>query len=176
MDLGCSYLLYSFLVHRLWAPWRLAYVSAANDATDTPCVFCAAPDQTKASSLLLFRGWQCFVVLNKFPYSNGHLMVVPLRHVGSLAETTETELNELMALTRKAEIVLDEAYTPQGLNVGMNLGRPAGAGVPGHLHLHVVPRWNGDTNFMTVTAETRVVPEDPAETVRRLRPIFERLA
>ena len=103
-------------------------------------------------------------------------MVVPLRHVGSLAETTETELNELMALTRKAEIVLDEAYTPQGLNVGMNLGRPAGAGVPGHLHLHVVPRWNGDTNFMTVTAETRVVPEDPAETVRRLRPIFERLA
>ena len=103
-------------------------------------------------------------------------MVVPLRHVGSLAETTETELNELMALTRKAEIVLDEAYTPQGLNVGMNLGRPAGAGVPGHLHLHVVPRWNGDTNFMTVTAETRVVPEDLAETVRRLRPIFERLA
>ena len=101
---------------------------------------------------------------------------VPLRHVGSLAETTEDELSELIGLTRRAEIALTEAYAPQGLNVGMNLGRPAGAGVPGHLHVHVVPRWTGDTNFMTVTAGTRVVPEDPAESVRRLRPMFEKIA
>ncbi len=150
-------------------------MTAASDAPDSPCVFCAAPDQAEPSPLLLYRGDLCFVVLNKFPYSNGHLMVVPFRHVGSLAESTADELSELMALTRRAEIVLTEAYAPQGLNVGMNLGRPAGAGVPGHLHIHVVPRWTGDTNFMTVTAETRVVPEDPAETVQRLRPIFERL-
>ena len=163
-------------MHHLWAPWRLAYVTATSDATETPCVFCAAPDQAEPSPLLLYRGRLCFVVLNKFPYSNGHLMVVPLRHVGSLAETTEDELSELIGLTRRAEIALTEAYAPQGLNVGMNLGRPAGAGVPGHLHVHVVPRWTGDTNFMTVTAGTRVVPEDPAESVRRLRPMFEKIA
>ena len=103
-------------------------------------------------------------------------MVVPRRHLGKLSEAVPDELTELMALTRTAEMVLTEAYDPHGLNVGMNLGRPAGAGVLGHLHIHVVPRWNGDTNFMTVTAGTRVVPEEPDQTVERLRPIFERLA
>ncbi len=128
------------------------------------------------SPLTLHRGDLCFVILNKYPYSNGHLMVVPTRHVGTLSDATAAELTELITLTRTAEIVLTEAYQPHGLNVGMNLGKPAGAGVLGHLHVHVVPRWNGDTNFMTVTAETRVVPEEPAQTVGRLRPLFERLA
>ena len=162
-------------MHRLWAPWRLAYVTAASDPTEAPCVFCAAPDRANPSPLLLCRGNECFVVLNKFPYSNGHLMVVPFRHVASFADATEAELAELMLLTQRAELALGEAYEPQGLNVGMNLGRPAGAGVPGHLHLHVVPRWTGDTNFMTVTAETRVVPEDLADTADRLRSIFKKL-
>lgn len=128
------------------------------------------------SPLTLHQGDRCFVILNKYPYSNGHLMVVPTRHVGTLSDATAAELTELIALTRTAEIVLTEAYEPHGLNVGMNLGKSAGAGVLDHLHVHVVPRWNGDTNFMTVTAETRVVPEEPALTVERLRPLFEQLA
>jgi ATP adenylyltransferase len=102
-------------------------------------------------------------------------MVVPRRHIGRLLEAVPDELTELMALTRTAEMALSEAYAPDGLNIGINLGRPAGAGIVGHLHIHVVPRWDGDTNFMTVTADTRVVPEEPAQTVERLRPIFLRL-
>ena len=163
-------------MHHLWAPWRLSYVTNAGKAQDERCVFCAALDGDAPSPLTLHEGDGCFVILNKYPYSNGHLMVVPRRHVGKLSEATEEELSELMVLTRAAEQVLTEAYDPHGLNVGMNLGRPAGAGVPGHLHIHVVPRWNGDTNFMTVTAGTRVVPEDPVQTVDRLRPLFHKLA
>jgi len=163
-------------MHRLWAPWRLAYVTEAGSGGDSPCVFCAALSESQMSPLTLYRGDRCFVILNKYPYSNGHLMVVPTRHVGTLSDATAAELTELIALTRTAEIVLKEAYQPHGLNVGMNLGKPAGAGVLGHLHVHVVPRWNGDTNFMTVTAETRVVPEEPSRTVERLRPLFEQLA
>ena len=162
-------------MHRLWAPWRLSYVTKVGAAKDDPCVFCDAVAGPEPSRLTLHRGDRCFVILNKYPYSNGHLMVVPRRHIGKLFEAAPDELTELMALTRTAEMALSEAYTPDGLNVGMNLGRPAGAGVVGHLHIHVVPRWNGDTNFMTVTADTRVVPEEPAQTVERLRPIFLRL-
>ena len=162
-------------MHHLWAPWRLSYVTKTGKGGDDQCVFCAALDGLEPSPLTLHDGDRCFVILNKYPYSNGHLMVVPRRHVGKLSEATPAELSELMALTRTAEMVLTEAYDPHGLNVGMNLGRPAGAGVLDHLHVHVVPRWNGDTNFMTVTAGTRVVPEHPARTVERLRPVFERL-
>ena len=151
-------------------------MTAAPDTRADPCIFCTAPDSRQPSPLLLFRGRHCYVVLNKFPYSNGHLLIVPCRHVRALAEANADELNELMALTQRAERVLAEAYAPHGFNVGMNLGQPAGAGVPGHVHIHVVPRWDGDTNFMTVTAGTRVIPEDPDETVRRLRPLFGREA
>ena len=151
-------------------------MTEAGSGRDSPCVFCAALSGSQMSPLTLHQGDRCFVILNKYPYSNGHLMVVPTRHVGTLSDATAAELTELITLTRTAEIVLTEAYEPHGLNVGMNLGRPAGAGVLDHLHVHVVPRWNGDTNFMTVTAETRVVPEEPAQTVERLRPLFERLA
>ena len=126
--------------------------------------------------LLLVRGRLSYVVLNLYPYNNGHLMIVPNRHVGTLAATTADERAELMRLTRHAEIALTEAYAPQGINVGMNLGRPAGAGIVDHLHVHLVPRWTGDTNFMSVVGNVRVLPEELGETAKRLRPIFERLS
>ena len=139
-------------------------------------MFCTALDDESAAPLVLFRGETCFAILNLFPYNNGHLMVVPRRHVATLADTTREERAELVELTRVAEIALTEAYGPHGMNMGINLGKPAGAGVPGHLHMHVVPRWNGDTNFMTVVGETRVLPEELPVTGDKLRPIFERLA
>jgi ATP adenylyltransferase len=140
------------------------------------CVFCAALDQDEAHSLVIFRGTACYVVLNLYPYNNGHLMVVPSRHIATLAEATRGELDELMGLTRRAEVALTEVYRPHGLNVGINLGRPAGAGILDHLHVHVVPRWHGDTNFMSVVGATRVLPEELPQTAARLRPVFERLA
>ncbi len=161
-------------MERLWAPWRLAYVT--NTARDRDsCIFCVALDREHPSPLVVFRGERAFVILNKFPYNNGHLMVVPLRHIGALADATADELSELMVLTQMAEMVLTQAYQPQGLNVGMNLGRPAGAGVLDHLHIHLVPRWEGDTNFMAVVGNTRIVPEEPNASVQRLKPIFEKL-
>jgi ATP adenylyltransferase len=139
------------------------------------CVFCeAATGQDDA--LVVFRGASCFVILNKFPYNNGHLMVVPNRHIATVAEAGREELCEIMELVRRAELALREAYSPHGLNMGINLGKPAGAGILDHLHMHVVPRWNGDTNFMTVVGQTRVLPEDLLVTAERLRPIFARLA
>ena len=141
------------------------------------CVFCDARDAVDdPASLVVHRGAACFVILSLSPYNNGHLMVVPNRHVSPLASAEPAELDEMMRLARLAELALTEAYAPHGLNVGINLGRPAGAGILDHLHLHVVPRWNGDTNFMTVVGEARVMPEDLVQTVARLRPVFARLA
>jgi ATP adenylyltransferase len=148
-------------------------VSGASDPTG--CVFCEALAREADEPLLLYRGRTCFVILNLYPYNNGHLMVVPNRHVATLTDAAPAELAELMALTRHAEIALAEVYRPQGLNVGMNLGRPAGAGIADHLHVHVVPRWSGDTNFMSVLGNVRVLPEELAATAARLKPIFERL-
>jgi ATP adenylyltransferase len=160
-------------MEHLWSPWRLAYITGAQPATG--CVFCTALTDPGSDSLVVFRGTTCFVILNLFPYNNGHLMVIPHRHVATLGEATAEELSELIALTRRAEIALAEAYAPQGFNMGINLGKPAGAGVPGHLHMHVVPRWSGDTNFMSVVGQTRVLPEELPETAAKLRPIFARL-
>ena len=157
----------------LWSPWRLDYVTATGAATG--CVFCDALSGEQ-DSLVVFRGHTCFVILNKYPYNNGHLMVIPNRHVASLAGATEAELCELIDLARRAEIALSEAYGPHGLNMGINIGKPAGAGVLDHVHLHVVPRWNGDTNYMTVVGQTRVLPEELFKTADRLRPLFERLS
>jgi ATP adenylyltransferase len=141
------------------------------------CIFCEAGAGSAANEdLVLVRGRLAYVILNLYPYNNGHLMVVPMRHLPSLARATRDELDELMRLTRDAEIALTEAYTPQGINVGINLGRPAGAGIVDHLHIHLVPRWNGDTNFMSVVGNVRVLPEELGQTAARLRPIFERLA
>jgi ATP adenylyltransferase len=156
----------------LWSPWRLSYVTRTGG--EAGCVFCEALAGEEAS-LVVFRGSACYVILNKFPYNNGHLMVVPNRHVASLKDATFDELCEIMELARRAEIALGEAFAPHGLNMGLNLGKPAGAGILDHLHLHVVPRWNGDTNFMTVVGETRVLPEELCVTAEKLRPIFESL-
>lgn len=145
-------------------------------AKATGCIFCDAVDAAGQSPLLVYRGTTCYVILNLYPYNNGHLMVVPNRHVATLAAATPGELGELMALTRIAEMALAEAYQPHGLNVGINLGKAAGAGVLDHLHVHIVPRWSGDTNFMTALGDVRVLPEDLAESAGRLRPVFERLA
>ena len=160
-------------MERLWSPWRLAYVSGAK--SNTGCVFCDAPRLPPSESLLVHEGSTCYVVLNLYPYNNGHLMVVPYRHTGTLASLTTDELSEVMRLTQRAEIALTEAYQPHGLNVGINLGKPAGAGILDHLHVHLVPRWNGDTNFMTAVGNVRVLPEDLLDSARRLRPIFDRL-
>ncbi len=160
-------------MERLWSPWRLAYVTSTSDAQG--CVFCDAFGD-EAAPLILSRGERCYVILNLYPYNNGHLMVVPNRHVPSLAGCSPEELAEMMDLTRRAEVALTEAYHPQGLNVGINIGRSAGAGVVDHVHIHAVPRWTGDTNFMSVVGQVRVLPEELDETARRLKPIFERLA
>ena len=159
----------------LWSPWRLDYITSADKAT--ACVFCDAQvSDGPQSSLIVCRGSTCFVILNLYPYNNGHLMIVPNRHLRSLAEMSAGELCELAELTRRSEIAVTEAYEPHGMNMGINLGKPAGAGVLYHVHMHVVPRWNGDTNFMTVVGETRVLPEELPKTAERLRPIFARLS
>jgi len=160
-------------VEHLWAPWRLKYVTGAGGISEG-CIFCAGTDPSR-DDLVLVRASVSYVILNLYPYNNGHLMVVPKRHVAALAGTTADEQAELMRLTRHAEIALTEAYAPQGINIGINLGRPAGAGVLDHLHVHLVPRWNGDTNFMTVVGNVRVLPEELSATAAKLRPIFERL-
>jgi ATP adenylyltransferase len=144
--------------------------------TDDGCVFCRATTTDDGRALVVHEGRRAFVILNLYPYNGGHLMVVPRRHVPTLAALEPEELAEIAALTRLSEMALTEAYRPQGLNVGINLGRPAGAGIVDHLHVHLVPRWNGDTNFMTVVGEVRVLPEELTATASRLRPIFERLA
>jgi ATP adenylyltransferase len=139
------------------------------------CVFCIAREIGDGQQLIVHEGQLAYVILNKFPYNSGHLMVVPHRHLAQLALLERDELNEIAALTQLSERVLNEAFAPQGINVGMNLGRPAGAGIVDHLHIHLVPRWNGDTNFMTVVGEVRVLPEELPATAQKLRPIFELL-
>ena len=148
---------------------------AAGTSDDaTSCIFCETSADRDA--LVVLRGRFAYVILNKYPYNNGHLMVAPARHVATLAATTGEEREELMRLTRHAEMALTEAYSPHGINVGINLGRSAGAGIVDHLHVHLVPRWNGDTSFMSVVGNTRVLPEELTQTAARLRPIFERLS
>ena len=161
---------------RLWSPWRLEYVTG--EKPDTGCVFCRAADASAnaAEPLVVFEGRACYVILNLYPYNNGHLLVVPYRHLPSLASLTANELHEMADLMQLGERVLEEAYRPHGVNVGINLGTPAGAGVLDHVHMHLVPRWNGDTNFMTVVGETRVLPEDLQQSAARLKPMFVRLA
>jgi ATP adenylyltransferase len=159
---------------RLWSPWRLEYVTS--NKVETGCIFCEVPRPPAPDSLVVHEGSLCFVILNLYPYNNGHLMVVPYRHVASLSELTSDEVAETGLLLQRAEVALMEAYQPHGLNIGVNLGKPAGAGVLDHLHVHVVPRWAGDTNFMTVVGEMRVLPEELGQSAARLRPIFEKLS
>jgi ATP adenylyltransferase len=146
--------------YRIWAPWRLAYVKDASKDFDEGCIFCTAPaENDDRRTLIVHRGQRCFVILNKFPYTNGHLMVAPYEHLATLPELDTETVAEMMALTQRAMMVLDETYGPQGYNAGLNQGRVAGAGFADHIHLHVVPRWAGDTNYMPVLADTRVMPQ-----------------
>ena len=151
---------------QLWAPWRLEYVRQADEAPG--CVFCVAAAGDDEELLVVARGTAAFVLLNRFPYASGHLMVAPLRHVGDFLDLSADESAEIHALTRTAVAALTSAFGPHGFNVGWNLGRAAGAGVVDHVHEHVVPRWGGDTNFMPVLADVKVIPEHLAETRRRL--------
>lgn len=156
---------------RLWAPWRMAYVSGASKSDG--CLFCAAlAAGDDRASLILCRRPQAFLILNAYPYSAGHLMAVLNRHVGPLENATPEELAETMALVQSAVQGLTAVYHPDGFNVGVNQGRVAGAGIEDHLHVHVVPRWNGDTNFMPVLGEARVLPESLDATYERLRSVL----
>ena len=156
---------------RLWSPWRYHYVSSVSPGDE--CIFCAkAREQRDEENLIVFRAPRSYVLLNLFPYTTGHLMITPYRHVANLEELDEDESAELMQLARASVRHLKQVYRPQGFNLGMNLGECAGAGIAGHLHLHVLPRWTGDANFMTTIAETRVMPEDLRETWRKLAAAF----
>lgn len=153
---------------RIWSPWRRAYVTSG--ARPPGCVMCRSFERaSEADSLVVHVAAHTFVVMNLYPYNAGHVMIVPQRHLGSLAETTAEELAEMMAVSRRMEAAIAAVYTPDGVNLGMNLGKAAGAGVADHIHLHMLPRWVGDTNFMTTVGETRVIPEDPVEACARLR-------
>jgi ATP adenylyltransferase len=160
---------------RLWSPWRMEYIRRGEGGGDRGCVFCelpaADPDRDGANHLLA-RGAVSFLLLNAFPYNPGHLMAAPYRHVGDYEELTAAELAELMAFAGRAIRAMREESGPHGFNLGMNLGEVAGAGIADHLHLHLVPRWGGDTNFMPVVGRTKVLPELLDETYRRLRPHF----
>jgi ATP adenylyltransferase len=153
-------------VKQLWAPWRLEYIKQADEQDG--CIFCSAHEGEDEEGLVVQRAAQAFVVLNKFPYASGHLMIAPVRHVGELAELEDDEVLGIHRLASQGMGALAEVYGPQGYNLGWNLGRIAGAGVTDHIHLHLVPRWSGDTNFMPVLADVKVLPEHLAESRRKL--------
>jgi ATP adenylyltransferase len=183
----------------LWTPWRYGYISGTDKRArsgvppnldawpggDTGCVFCnllaavdyaiehgTPVDEAEAAGYLVYRGQHCFVCLNAFPYTSGHVMVMPYAHLDRLAQVPVEAAHELMDLAQRTERILETLYRPHGLNFGLNLGEAAGAGVAGHLHLHAMPRWVGDTNFMTTVGETRVIPESLEITWRRMRTAF----
>lgn len=154
----------------------MQYVTSAT-GDDEACIFCAAlqSDDAELGSHVLHQGTEAFVILNAYPYNTGHLMIAPNRHVADLDDLEAGERTALMDLTSSATSIIRKAMSPHGFNIGMNLGRVAGAGVPGHLHVHVVPRWGGDTNFMPIVGNTKVLPEMIADTDAKLRPLFARL-
>lgn len=155
----------------LWSPWRYRYVTKAEPKSG--CVFCAKAQSTDdEANLIVYRGEQCFVLLNLYPYTNGHIMVVPYLHVSTLEDVPEEPYTEMMQLTRRGSAILRRVYRPKGLNLGMNLGECAGAGIAEHVHMHLLPRWPGDVNFMTAIAETRVHPEELSVTRERLAAAF----
>ncbi|MBW8824788.1 MAG: HIT domain-containing protein [Acidobacteria bacterium] len=161
------------MLERLWAGWRGEYVATATDATQDgdACVFCRILDSGEPDDAthILWRDERTFAILNAYPYTSGHVMVMPLRHVAGLGDLDEAEGDELFRGVRRVAAAIEATYQPGGMNIGLNLGRAGGAGVPGHLHVHVVPRWGGDTNFMTSVAETRVLPESLGTSWKRLK-------
>jgi ATP adenylyltransferase len=155
----------------LWTPWRYAYITTAarQDGKAEGCIFCDLPRLQDEEAHIVYRGKDCYVVLNTFPYTSGHVMVVPFAHLDELRKLPEAAANEMMALSKRMEDVLRQLYLPDGINLGMNIGRAAGAGVAGHIHMHALPRWFGDTNFMTSVGESRVLPETLEITYERIR-------
>ena len=156
----------------LWSPWRYQYVTQA--IPEQGCIFCRKMQENQdEGNWILHRGLHNFVLLNLFPYTSGHLMIAPYAHIARLSDADDATWMEMMALTRKAEQALQKAYQPEGINLGMNLGKSAGAGIADHIHMHVLPRWHADSNFLTTIGETRVLPEALSETYRKLKPLFE---
>jgi len=154
----------------LWTPWRFQYMAQVTSGKQPECIFCdAAQWKDDEETLIVYRGKDAFVILNRFPYTSGHVMIVPYDHVAELGLCKPEALNEMMELARRIEAVFRMNYKPDGMNLGINLGRAAGAGVAGHLHLHMLPRWFGDSNFMTVVGETRVHPEELKTTYERIK-------
>ena len=154
----------------LWSPWRYDYLASGGKKPDS-CVFCVGEDRAPerdAERLIVFRGTHNFVILNLFPYTSGHLMIAPYEHRDTIAGAKPEQMLEMMELSKRAVVALQEIYKPDGFNLGMNLGAAAGAGIREHFHLHVVPRWIGDANFISITGETRVLPEELAVTYRRI--------
>ena len=155
----------------LWSPWRYRYVTQA--VPPQGCVFCLKmQEDDDERNLVLYRGVNNFVLLNLYPYTSGHLMIAPYAHIGQLCEVDDATWMEMMSLTRTAERALQRGYKPEGINLGMNLGKSAGAGIADHIHMHVLPRWHADSNFVSVIGETRVLPEALEDTYRKLKPLF----
>ena len=159
-------------MEHIWSPWRYKYIAAAD--REEGCVFCRIQESANDDeNYVVYRGRLNFVILNLFPYTSGHLMIVPYEHTASFASINEETSTEMMSLTKRAQTALEAEYHPDGFNIGMNLGRSAGAGVADHIHLHVVPRWTGDANFVSIVGETRVLPEDLATTREKLKQHFD---
>jgi ATP adenylyltransferase len=159
---------------RLWSPWRYEYIAAGSTSDSSNCIFCSLRDdpENDERNFVVYRANRNFVVLNIYPYISGHLLIVPHEHVGDLDAASKETTDELMDLTKRCQTALRETYQPAGFNIGMNLGKSAGAGIVDHIHIHILPRWTGDTNFMSTIGNTRVIPEDLATTYRKLRARF----
>lgn len=159
---------------RLWAPWRIKYIEKNSKEKKAPCIFCEKPKENRdRDDLILFRGKQSFVIMNIYPYNSGHLMVAPYNHLDSLEKLRNEELLDMMEITKLSLKIVREVFSPDGFNLGLNIGKAAGAGIEGHVHLHIVPRWNGDTNFMPIIGDTKVMPEDLYSMYDKLLPYFK---
>ncbi|MEW5807791.1 MAG: HIT domain-containing protein [Acidobacteriota bacterium] len=159
------------MYENIYAPWRFKYVTSSSDSDE--CILCAARGAGKdEEKYILFRGRYGFIILNLFPYNNGHLMIVPNDHVIYLSDLSPETLQEMLEMASKCEDILRKVYAPKGFNIGMNIGKCAGAGIKDHLHLHVIPRWEGDTSFISILSGTRIIPEDIDTTYQKLRPFF----
>lgn len=161
----------------LFTPWRFSYLTSPKSETPAECIFClAATSKNPRTTLTLYRDDEGLVMLNRYPYTNGHLMVAPIAHEARLFHSADASLRALIRLTAEAQRILSDLYRPDGFNIGMNFGQVAGAGVVDHYHMHIVPRWGGDSNFMTVTAKTRLVPEELDVTFDKLQPQFQKIS
>jgi ATP adenylyltransferase len=161
-------------MEKLWSPWRSQYIESFKEEKEVECIFCEASkkDVNDEKYLLVYKGKECFVILNKFPYNSGHMMIVPYRHLSDMTELTEKELSEMMRFVQIAIKALEKVMKPQGYNFGANLGKPAGAGIDAHVHFHILPRWTGDTNFMPVIGEVKVISQDLLATRKNIAKAF----